>query len=908
MIRHTLLLAASAMALATIGASARAQGAAQATLSQSSGQSPDDRHIETLSAGWRFLLGSAPAGVETPAFDDSSWPQVAVPHSWNHVGTYLPTVKTRINTPERIDKTQGTGWYRLTFTPAPTAPGQRTWLEFDAASRIARIWLNGRLLGAHAGGYSRFRLDATAALLPGARNVLVVETDNSKPVPGASTADVLPLTGDFFVPGGLYRPVRLIVTDAVHLDMMDAGGPGAYATTRAVDRTAAAVDVVARLRNDAAGPMALRVRSRLIDTGGQVAASAEQGLTLAAGNNAEIRLNLAVPGAHLWQGVTDPYLYRFVTEITTADGRLLDRLEQPFGIRTMGFDPQHGFVLNGKPYALHGVGYHQDREDKGWAIDPSDVEGDVRLLREMGATSLRLTHYEHGQAIHDLADRYGIILWDEVPLVSAWTQGNAKLASDALLANARQQLTELIRQNQNHASVAVWGIGNEVDFGNSLPGFITGGTGTPPDPAPILRVLNATAKAADPARPTVLATCCEGRLFATGVDVPITATQADMSGANRYFGWYYGEPQDLSGHLDALRAKRPGQPLAITEYGGGGALSIHTDNVLGGPVDSRGRAQPEEYESYVHERNWAVLATKPYLWATWLWAGFDFASTVRHEGDADDINTKGLVAFDHKTRKDAYYFYKANWSTNPTVRITGRRYVERAYATTDVRVYSNAASTVLSVNGQALGVQTACPQQTCVWHDVHLRQGDNALVAQGNFATGKVADTVGWTVSADAATAVRIDSGTLVAAAGARVRFGSDTFFQGGTAGSVVPPADYGKPVQPVTIAGTEDSGVAATFRQGTFSYRIPLADGPHRVRLTFIEPAAHPGERVFDVLADGRVMLGQLDLAKEGAGPATAIERDFVARAHGGWLLLAFRPTKGQAIVSAIQVEPARP
>ena len=193
-------------------------------------------------------------------------------------------------------------------------------------------------------------------------------------------------------------------------------------------------------------------------------------------------------------------------------------------------------------------------------------------------------------------------------------------------------MAELIAQNRNHASVAVWSIANEVDFGNSLPMFLTGGNGTPPDPAPLLAELGTLAKRLDPSRPTALATCCEGRLFGAGVDVPITATAVDVAGANRYFGWYYGKAPEVSENLDALRQKRPAQPLAVTEYGAGGAISIHTDNVLGGPVDSRGRNQPEEILDNVHEQNWAVLSRKPYLWATWIWAGFDPALPVKGIG------------------------------------------------------------------------------------------------------------------------------------------------------------------------------------------------------------------------------------------------------------------------------------
>jgi beta-galactosidase len=856
-----------------------------------------------LADGWRFKQDDSIRGAERPEFADAGWSTVSVPHTWNRVGYYLPSPETHINRAENIDKAQGLGWYRLAFTPPASWRDKRAWLQFDAASRIATVWLNGVRLGEHKGGFSRFRLDATAALKPGERNILAVQVDNSKPAPGSATADVLPLTGDFFVHGGLYRPVSLIATDAVHIDMLDSGGPGVYATTRLIDGARATIDVRTRLSNDGAGSAPLTIVSRLIDHSDRVAAQNTRTVAVGAGERGEISQSLTVDPPRLWQGVADPHLYRLIVEVRRGDGRVLDRLEQPFGIRQMRFDPARGFFLNAKPYPLRGTGYHQDREGKGWAISPEDVAQDVALLREMGANSIRLTHYQHGKTIHELADRHGLIVWDEIPLVSAWTLGSAKEATAGLRANARQQLTELIRQNANHASVASWGIANEVDFGNSLPIFLTGSTGAPPDPLPLLREMNDLAHVLDPSRPTSLATCCEGRLFAAGVDVPITAPSADLAGANRYFGWYYGKPADLDAHLDALHAKRPNQPLAVTEYGAGGATTIHTDNPLGGPVDSRGRLQPEEVESWVHEGTWAVLASKPFLWATWLWNSFDFASTVRQEGDAQDINTKGLITFDRKIRKDPFYFYKANWTAAPTVHINGRRYVDRAYRVTDVRVYSNAQATELIVGGKSHGFRTDCVLRICVWTNVRLAAGRNDVLARGRFARGTVEDRLTWQLTEDAARAIRIDSGALVAGKAHIGRFGSDTYFEGGEPGTIDKPADFGKPPQTMSIAATSDREVVATYRRGSFGYRVPLADGSYTVTLTFVEPSASAGDRVFDVLANGAVTLRAMDVAKAAGAPMTAVRRAFPIEVHGGLLTLDFRPVKGEAIVSAVEV-----
>ncbi|MDB5421620.1 MAG: glycoside hydrolase, partial [Brevundimonas sp.] len=661
--------------------------------------------------------------------------------------------------------------------------------------------------------------------------------------------------------------------------------------------------VQTRIRNDSAQAQSLTVVTRLVDAAGQVAAQGSQVIRLDAGQGGASTQSVVLDRAHLWQGVDDPYLYRLEVEVRDRAGRPVDGYDQAFGVRQISVDPEKGLILNGKPTPLRGVGYHQDREGAGWAVSPDQVEEDVRTLREMGANTIRLTHYQHGPVIHELADRYGLILWDEIPLVSAWTNGGATEPSQALLADADQQLTELVRQNQNHASVATWGIANEVDFGNSLPGFLTGGVSVvPPDPMPLLNRLDNLAKTLDPARPTALANCCEGRLFAADAAVPTTAVAADLNGANRYFGWYYGRPEELGPHLDRFRTLRPDQPMALSEYGAGGAVTMHTDNPLGGPVDMRGRNQPEEYQSWVHEENWRQIKDRPYLWATWLWVGFDFATTIRREGDADDINTKGLVTYDRAVRKDAFYFYKANWSGSPTVHINGRRYTDRAYQFVDMSVYSNAASTDLLLNGESAGIRTGCPQFTCTWR-IKLAPGQNQVVARGAFADGTVQDQVEWTLRDEAVRVVRIDSGALRAAQATSGRFGSDTFFEGGAAGTTdIAPASYGRPPTARPITGA-DPDVARTFRSGAFVYAVPLADGDYSVTLTFVEPHAEVGQRVFDVLAEGQTVLTNLDVRALSGGLLTVLRREIPVTVRDGVLTLRFVPKKGDAIVSAIEI-----
>jgi beta-galactosidase len=862
----------------------------------------DPRIEMSLRDGWRFKLGPDSA-TELQAEPDATWAAVSVPHTWNRVGYYKDAPTSHINTLQNVVTTLGVGWYKLSFTPPANVEGMESFVQFDAASRIATVWLNGTMLGTHRGGFSRFRLNSTAALKPGQENTLTVKVDNTKPALGSSTADVLPLTGDFFVYGGLYRPVSLVFTRKMHLDLMDYGSSGVYAKTTSIASQLAQVQVRARVRNDGDESGNLVLRTLLVDAQGKLVAQQEQSVTVGAASVVTSTANVAVPHPHLWQGVEDPYLYRLVVELSDKSSQLVDRIFLPFGIRQVRFDPNSGLFLNGKHVAVHGVGYHQDREGKGWASQPEDVAADEAMMREMGVTGIRLTHYQHGQPIHDLADRDGLVVWDEIPLVSQWTLGESLKPTPALRENARQQLRELIAQDFNHPSVITWSIGNEIDFGNSIPAFVGNKSGALPDPLPLLKELNQLAHELDPDRPTTLATCCEGIRYAPDTVVPITASVTDMSGANRYFGWYYGKPSDLGANLYALHHTRPPQPIAVTEYGAGGAVSLRSDNALGGP-ESRNRPQAEEYESYIHEQNWSTLRSKPYLWGTFLWNSFDFGSTTRSEGNAQDINTKGIVTYDHKHRKDPYYFYKANWTTTPTVHINSSLYKERAYRIADVRVYSNASKTSLKVNGKLIGALADCQDRICVWNGVVLSAGTNEVVAIGSFPKGEVEDRVQWHLSDDAAKNTYIDCGALVAGAGDGKHFGSDTFFEGGTAQVIGGAGVRGRPPAPPSIAGTTSPEVAATYRTGSFTYRVPVADGPHSVVLTFVEPSLHPGERIFDVFANGQKMVTNLDVAATAGRALIAYQRRFEVNGRDGMLVLEFRPIKGEAIVSAIEVQ----
>ncbi|MGO2234885.1 MAG: glycoside hydrolase family 2 protein [Marinomonas sp.] len=870
-----------------------------------SASSPREQLI--LDTGWKFLFSE---GDKTDAFlqkdfDDSVWQTISVPHTWNNVGYYQNDTTSHINTKNNINKQYGIGWYRLNFNVSSTNAKQQAWLEFDAASRVAEVWLNGVYLGEHRGGFTRFRFDATQALYWDQNNVLVVKTDNTKPTADSSTADTLPIAGDFFVHGGLYRPVRLVFTDPVHLDMLDYGGPGVYATTDLIKAEKAQVTVSSRVKNDAEQSKKIRVISQLVDAKGKTVDQAEQALTLEPKALATLKQNLDVANPTLWQGQENPYLYTLRTEIRGSNNQVLDTLEQKYGLRNIVISPDKGFILNGKPLRLQGVAYHQDKEGLGWAVSPEDVKQDVDLLVEMGANTLRLAHYPHGQPVHELADKYGLILWDEIPLVTSWTYGkDHKVANDGLLVNAELQLKEMIKQNFNHASVAFWGVANEVDFGAVVPAFLGATRGNTPDPIPVLKSLADMVKQLDPSRASTLANCCEAREEVKDIDIPKTSPVADTVGLNRYYGWYYGDVDDFGPHLDALHVQYPNLPISVSEYGAGGAVSLHTDNYLGAPVDSRGHHQPEEYMSYVHEENWRVIESKPYLFASWIWNAFDFATTVRTEGDSHDINTKGLITYDRAIKKDAYYFYQANWTTKPMVHVTSSRYSQRHYQITDVKVYSNLDQTELWLNGKSLGVKADCSLKICVWPNVSLKVGDNTVVAKGVGKQSSVQDETHWQLNKSQSNSYFIDAGALVAASTQEHSFGSDNFFYGGEAASFDKLGGWGRPPVKPEINQTADRDLATTYRRGSFHYELPLSNGHYKVVLLTVAPSDDITSR-FTVEANGRKIV-EVNASKSESGE-NLIAEYYSAEIEvvEGLLNLKFVPVQGDAFVSAIEVTP---
>jgi beta-galactosidase len=659
----------------------------------------EGRRTTALNTDWRFHLRDAPA-AERPDLDDSAWSKVSLPHTWNAAdgddgGTYF----------------RGVGWYRRDLVLTADQTRKRLFLQFDGAALAADVFVNGVKAGRHEGGYATFRFDVTGLVRPG-RNLVAVKVDDTAGAP------IAPMGGDFTIYGGLYRGVGLIAAEPLHIDLMDHGGPGVRVTADQITADSAQVRVETGVRNDGAAPAKTSVRVDILDAKGRRVAGDTATFDAPAQATTPVVQTLSLPRPRLWNGRRDPYLYKVVVTLLESS-RPRDSVTAPLGVRDIRVDAQKGFLLNGKPYDVHGVNIHPSaRPGRGAIVTDAEIKADINRMVAMGVTGLRLAHFQHPAQTYELADRAGIIVITEAPLNS--------IAEDtpAFAANVRQQMAELIRQTGNHPSVAAWGVGNEVYRSDAATHAL-------------LADVAAFARTQDPTRPTFYAACCQD-------DLDPQAVQGVLSGYNRYYGWYSGETADIGAWADKLHGRAPDRPIGVTEYGAGASVKHQQDPpVRPKPTD---KWHPEQYQALFHETYWRAFRDRPWLWAKFVWAGFDFASDGRDEGDHPGINDKGLVTYDRKTTKDAYHWYQANWTTAPMAYITSRRFTMRATPTVTVKVYANSRTARLKVDGRDLGEVTV-EDHVALWKDVALKPGQNRIVV----TAGKARDTVVWTFTPPAA-------------------------------------------------------------------------------------------------------------------------------------------------------------
>ncbi|WP_193596587.1 glycoside hydrolase family 2 protein [Microbacterium sp. YJN-G] len=594
------------------------------------------RRVDPILDEWAFAAEALP----TASWDEvrEAGSTVSLPHTWNAVDGQAGG-----------DYRRGRSTYARRVSAESNAA--ETWIEFAGVNSSAEVFVGGHLLARHDGGYSTFRVDLTAHLVDGAATVVVV-------VDNAANETVYPQQADFTFYGGIYRDVVQISVAATHFALDHHGGPGLTVTPMlAGDR--AEIALGATVVGAAAGAASVRF---LVDGEGAAVVPVTAG---------EASAEVTIAQVRRWHGLRDPHLYTARAELLDGD-TVVDAVELRFGCREFAVDPQRGFLLNGEEYALRGVSRHQDFEGVGNAITEEIKQTDLALIREIGATTVRLAHYQHDQRFFDLCDEVGLVVWAEIPQITVFLPG--------AVDNARGQLTELIVQNRHHASIVCWGLSNEITL-----------AGAGADVVAAHRELNDLAHSLDPTRLTVMA-----NLFLLETDHTLV-TLPDVMSYNLYFGWYVGESADNDSWLDDFHATFPEIAIGLSEYGADANAQFQSAAPAKGDYT-------ESYQALYHEHMVEMIEARPWLWATHVWNLADFGSAGRDEGGISGRNQKGLVSFDRSLKKDAFYVYKAAWATEPFVHVAGRRRADRAEEVTEVVVYSNQSEVTLVVDGVEHGV------------------------------------------------------------------------------------------------------------------------------------------------------------------------------------------------------------
>lgn len=633
---------------------------------------------------------------------------ITLPHTWNDQDVQ-----------QGITQHRTTGVYTKTFLRKEDWLQKRVFIHFEGANITTSVTLNGQQVGTHKGGYAAFAFELTPYLVDDKDNILTVEVSNELDM------SVIPLVGDFNNYGGIYRPVRLIITErSLCISPLDYASSGIYIKQSNVSEQSAGIEVLTKyLSKDKAF---VDYKTTVLDASGKTVATQTTEQAISMDKNGAFTHTYTINKPFLWNGKKDPYMYQVRVELLHKE-KVVDSKTENFGLRYFQIDASEGFSLNGQSLPLRGVSQHQDKIDKGSALSNSDHETDMELMLEMGINTLRLAHYQHAEKVYDLADSAGLVVWAEIPFIGlpdiATTFSNGYEKKEEFHTNTKQQLIELIRQNYNHPSIVMWSLYNELQ--------------NPEDASPVefLKELNTLAKAEDPSRLTVAAGILKPD------EHPDMQSITDVFAFNRYYGWYYGEPNDLATFLDDTHQNFPAQAIGISEYGAGGSIHHHTDqldrpNPIGSP-------HPEEWQSYYHEEHLRILKERPFVWGSFVWNMFDFSSHPRREGDQQGRNDKGLVTFDRKTKKDAFFFYKANWSTEPVLHITSRRYIFRKEKTTDIKVYSNLADISLSVNGKKYAPQNP-KNGIAIWEGIPLKEKANGIYVRALSNDTTYTDEVNW--------------------------------------------------------------------------------------------------------------------------------------------------------------------
>ena len=700
------------------------------------------RTVVPFNTSWTFKKG--PFSTSTLDYNqlfEGKWQLVNLPHTWNANDMQAKEIKSgSLGKNERFYT--GDAYYRKSFVPETAWKGKRIFIRFEGVNTNTEVYVNNQPLptkegknditydntkrngnynfvGRHQGGYSAFVFELTNMLQFGKENEILVKVNNE------ATPQVIPVNHTLFpMYGGIYRPVELIVTDDIHIAVNDFAAKGIYITQKNVSKKTADVAVKIKIDNKSGKKQPIELLTTVFEKDGSIKAKQTTQYTLLPQGRQTVTQQILVKSPHLWQGLDDPYLYKVVTQIK-KNNQVIDEVTAPLGLRKFELRTGEGFFLNDIKYPLYGVCRHQDRLGKGSALSNADHDEDLAIIKEMGATSIRLAHYQQSEYFYSKCDSMGLVIWAEIPFVNRVTTLEDN--------NAQQQLKELIRQNFNHPSIYIWGMHNEVYSPSAYTVELT-------------TKLNDLAKSEDPDRYTV---------SVSGYNVIDHAVNnnADVQGINHYFGWYNGELEDKSDKEDdvASWAKRISEEfkdyrIIFSEYGAEAIPEDQAEEVGNfGNQWSNPSFFPEEYATKFHEVHWGVISKSPIFLGSYVWNTFDFATPITAL-NVNPRNYKGLVSFDRKLKKDGFYWYKANWSKEPVLYITQRRMINRGNEITPITVYSNRGEPTLIINGQTIkGAKIGQTNVHYIFENVKLKLGKNAVEAKVIQKDGKVlTDTIEW--------------------------------------------------------------------------------------------------------------------------------------------------------------------
>ena len=642
---------------------------------------------------WTFQKGKLNY-AEKFSTSESDWKKVKIPHTYS------------MDAIEDIGYYKGDAWYRITLEIPSNMVEERIFIRFEGVGQESEVFVNEKNVGKHSGGYSAFCFEITNQVKIGQKNLIAVRVTN------APNFKRIPVDDDLFnIYGGIYRPVSIFSTPKCNISPTYNASPGLFVELKELSANTAKLEIRTHV-SCSSNIKNVQLEYTIKDNNGKSVVTHKELLDVNQSNQV-ISSAINIKNPVLWNGRKNPYLYSIEAKLITENS--IDRVTQNFGIRKYSFDANKGFILNNEPYSLHGVNMHQEWKQVGPALTEKQHIADIELVNEIEATTLRLAHYQHSDIVYELSDKKGILAWAEIPFVHDYSGREGD--------NAKQQLTELKLQNYNHPSIFVWGLWNEVrDLNN------------PNDPCVILtRELNELAHKIDPTRLTA-STSDKGMVSNMG-------NITDLQAWNKYFGWYYGDYKDMGPWLDASHKDFPERPLAISEYGVEANIYHQDASKLEKPV---GNYFPEMEQSNYHELTWKILKDRPYLWGTYVWTMFDMSVNVWNRGGTPHMNQKGLVTYDRAVKKDAFYFYKSNWSEEPVLYIAERRNNQRKTKLVSVKVYTNQEEVLLYVNNKKIANQKLISDIHVIkFENIQLADGENTITVVSK--NKKLKDEVIWT-------------------------------------------------------------------------------------------------------------------------------------------------------------------